>query len=68
MVGNRQSIAGIDYGKASDVVGHLEEGAAGVLAGVDALETGLDAGDADLLRISSGGASSGAACAKNSCQ
>lgn len=35
-------------GEASDVVGHLKEASARVLAGVDALEACFDAGDADL--------------------
>ena len=43
-----QLIARIDYGQASDVVGQLEEGAASVLAGLQAFETDFDAGDADL--------------------
>ena len=43
-----QLIARVDYGKASNVVGQLKEGAARVLASVDALEACFDAGDADL--------------------
>ena len=41
-----RSIARVNDGEAGNVVGHFEEAAAGVLAGVDALEAGFDAGDA----------------------
>ena len=44
-------ITRVDYGEASDVVGHLEEGAASILAGVDAFEACFDAGDADLAHL-----------------
>ena len=46
-----QLIARIDYDQASDVVGQLEEGAASVLAGLQAFETDFDAGDADLAHL-----------------
>jgi len=52
--GRAQSIARLDDGEAGDVVGHLEEGAAGILAGMDAFETGFDAGDTELAHLIGG--------------
>ena len=41
----------IDHREASDIVGQLEQGSARVLAGINALKTFLDAGDAFLSHL-----------------
>jgi hypothetical protein len=50
-------IARLDYHDAGEVIGELKEGAAGVLSRFNALEAGLDAGDAELAKLRGGSVS-----------
>jgi hypothetical protein len=47
-------IARLGYHEAGEVIGELKEGAASVLSRFDALEAGLDAGDAELAKLLGG--------------
>ena len=47
-------IARLNHHEAGEVIGELKEGAASVLVGIDALETGVNAGDAELAQVLGG--------------